>query len=116
MQHDDSNLNLFGDAPGPDLIPDIDTQYRTIIVDNVGVHDVGGRSSSDDDNALIGDQYIRSARTSGIAMPWETSLMRSIFGDLAPSASLSMPLDWGAIGIQFEDAQQSKVSEPIIPS
>ena len=59
--------------------------------------DVGGNSSFVDDNAAVSDLFIRGARHAGITMPWETPLMRGIFGELGPSVNLNMPLDWGYI-------------------
>ena len=78
--------------------------------------DVGGNSSFVDDNAAVSDLFIRGARHAGITMPWETPLMRGIFGELGPSVSLNMPLDWGTSGLPLSDLGASNLTEPLIPS
>ena len=78
--------------------------------------DVGGNSSFVDDNAAVSDLFIRGARHAGITMPWETPLMRGIFGELGPSVSLNMPLDWGTSELPLSDLGASNVTEPLIPS
>ena len=78
--------------------------------------DVGGRSSFVDDCAAVSDLYIRGARVTGVTMPWETPLMKQIFGDLGPSVSLSMPLDWGSSDLPSSGVSAGDVEQPLIPS
>ena len=84
----DDPLNLFGAAssvvPSPSPLDDV------VVVDH------GGRSSKEDDEALISDLYITGISNNRIVMPWETSMMKPIFGDAVVQPSLSMPLDWGS--------------------
>jgi hypothetical protein len=77
--------------------------------------DVGGRSSFVDDCAAVSDLYIRGARVTGVTMPWETPLMKQIFGDLGPSVSLSMPLDWGSSDLPSSGVSAGDVEQPLIP-
>ena len=77
--------------------------------------DVGGRSSFSDDNAAISDMFIRGAKFSAVTMPWETPLMRQIFGDEYPGARLSMPIDWGSTDLPVSEAAGAGVAAPVIP-
>ena len=49
-------------------------------------------------------------------MPWETPLMRQIFGEEHPGAKLSMPLDWGHAELPLVDSAESGITQPVIPS
>ena len=78
--------------------------------------DVGGFSSARDDTAAISDQFIKGARLTTLTMPWETPLMRQIFGEVAQGARLSMPLDWGDSTVPVVDSTGSGIEQPAIPS
>lgn len=120
--------DLFGgDAPPHDSLDlglwqrtQLDTEstnYEPSVAHTTGVEvDVGGSSSFADDNAAVSDLFIRRARHAGITMPWETPLMRGIFGDTGPSLNLSMPLDWGTSDVPLADLKDTSVTEPLIPS
>ena len=77
--------------------------------------DVGGVSSAKDDTAAISDQFIRGARLTSLTMPWETPLMRQIFGEQVQGSKLSMPLDWGNVALPSFDSTGSGVEQPAIP-
>ena len=78
--------------------------------------DVGGFSTARDDTAAISDQFIRGARLTTLTMPWETPLMRQIFGEVTQGARLSMPLDWGDSTVPVVDSTGSGIEQPAIPS
>ena len=80
------------------------------------VVDVGGKSSFMDDCTAVSDQFIRGARFTAVTMPWETPLMRQIFGEEHPGAKLSMPLDWGHAELPMVDSAESGITQPVIPS
>mgnify|MGYP006897963312 CR=1 FL=1 len=82
---------------------------------DISAVDVGGVSSAKDDTAAISDQFIRGARLTSLTMPWETPLMRQIFGEQVQGSKLSMPLDWGNVALPSFDSTGSGVEQPAIP-
>ena len=76
--------------------------------------DVGGVSSFQDDNAAVHHVHMSGLSRTGIVLPWETPLMRQIFGDDRPSLGLSMPLNWGQIPDPFPESS-TKLAAPDVP-
>ena len=104
----------FGPQPQHE---DASTIYEPSFAPTIDVElDVGGVSSFADDNAAVSDLFIRKARLANITMPWETPLMRGIFGETGPSVNLSMPLDWGTADLPLSGSAEPCSAEPIIPS
>ena len=68
-----------------------------------------------DDNAAVSHQYMSGLSRTSVVLPWETPLMKQIFGDDGPSLSLSMPLNWGSIPQPFA-SQSPEIDVPEIPS
>lgn len=64
-------------------------------VDDDVIVDLGGLTSTADDDALISDTFVRGVKRAGLVMPWETPLMSQIFGDAIARPSLAMPMEWG---------------------
>ena len=66
--------------------------------------------------SAISDQFIKGARLTTLTMPWETPLMRQIFGEDPQGARLSMPLDWGDPAVPTVGSTGSGIEHPAIPS
>ena len=126
----DSGLPVDVDPPSPvspglgfnpEVFPfEWQSEYEPSIAQSVDVTapgvDVGGVSTKQDDNAAISDTFIRAAKFTGIVMPWETPLMSQVFGNIHPHANLSMPLDWGNMGMPVSESAAAGPSQPAVPS
>lgn len=78
--------------------------------------DVGGFSSTADDDAFVSDSFIRGAKHVGLTMPWETPLMAQIFGDQSSAHAVAMPLNWGTTELKDWQAQTDVTPAPQIPA
>ena len=88
----------------------------TPVDDDDVILDVGGRSSVADDDAAISDMYITGVTHSGFKMPWETPLMKQIFGDDFPKATIHMPMDWGSTDLPNANSSADDPPKRLIPA
>ena len=69
-------------------------------------------NSFQDDNAAVHHVHMSGLSRAGIVLPWETPLIRQIFGDDRPSLGLSMPVNWGQIPDPFPESS-TKLDAPV---
>ena len=111
LQHSGLNSEQKGFESASAYEPSIDVRVAFSASE-----DVGGKSSFVDDTSAVADHYIRGIQRTGFSMPWETPLMKQIFGDNMARPQLSMPMNWGTADEPLPVSDDVGVSQPLIPS